>query len=47
MPDTLYSELLNKGLVEVPDEDSELTGYYIVNNALTAYKKVQYLNLLD
>ena len=41
MPDELYNELLNKGLIIVPDEDSELAGYYLVNNSLTANKRVQ------
>ena len=41
MPDELYNELLNKGLIKVPDEDSELAGYYLVNNSLTANRRVQ------
>ena len=41
MPDELYNELLNKGLIKVPDEDSELAGYYLVNNSLTANKRVR------
>ena len=41
MPDELYNELLNKGLIKVPDEDSELAGYYLVNNSLTANKRVK------
>lgn len=41
MPDELYNGLLNKGLIKVPDEDSELAGYYLVNNSLTANRRVQ------
>ena len=41
MPDELYNELLNKGLIKVPDGDSELAGYYLVNNSLTTNKRVQ------